>query len=238
MKIIKTLITIILLNSSSQAAEKSAQLIELFSSEGCSSCPPAEEQLAKLVNHPNLWKTFVPLNFHVDYWNSLGWTDRYSNSEFTQRQHKYARIWKTASVYTPAFVSNGVSLGSQLDLKILENSGKENHKINIATTTEIKKDEYIISTVFKNLDPKKSYFVHSVLLGMDLVSNVLSGENKGKKLIQNFVVLKLKENIQLSESGSIIFKKPEGSKTSKYAFAVWVTEKNESVSLQSAGGFL
>ena len=60
-----------------------AHLIELFTSEGCSSCPPAESWLSKLKNEPGLWKNFVPLAFHVDYWDHLGWKDPFASKEWT-----------------------------------------------------------------------------------------------------------------------------------------------------------
>src|SRR4051794_26867392 len=82
-------------------------LIELFTSEGCSSCPPAEDWLGRLKQHPGLWQDFVPVSFHVDYWDGLGWPDRFARKEFTARQNTYARSWKAASVYTPGFVLDG-----------------------------------------------------------------------------------------------------------------------------------
>jgi len=59
-----------------ESGEKRVALVELFTSEGCSSCPPAERTLSKLTTHPSLWKTFVPVAFHVNYWDNLGWKDR------------------------------------------------------------------------------------------------------------------------------------------------------------------
>ena len=76
-------------------------LIELFSSEGCSSCPPAERWLGSLRTEPGLWRGFVPVAFHVDYWNRLGWPDRFSTREFTAREYDYAAAWHSDSVYTP-----------------------------------------------------------------------------------------------------------------------------------------
>src|SRR5271170_3697451 len=79
-------------------------LVELFSSEGCSSCPPADRWLSSLRQNESLWKSFVPLEFHVDYWNQLGWVDRNSKSAFTQRQRQYAQSWNRDTVYTPGVV--------------------------------------------------------------------------------------------------------------------------------------
>ena len=79
-------------------------LLELFTSEGCSSCPPAETWLTSLKTSPGLWKEFVPVAFHVDYWDHLGWRDPWSSREFSDRQRAYAASWSNNSVYTPGFV--------------------------------------------------------------------------------------------------------------------------------------
>src|SRR6059036_3501 len=81
-----------------------AQLLELYTSEGCSSCPPAEAWLSKLKDAPGLWRDFVPIAFHVDYWDSLGWKDPFAIKAYSERQRDYAASWRSRSVYTPGFV--------------------------------------------------------------------------------------------------------------------------------------
>jgi hypothetical protein len=78
-------------------------VIELFTSQGCSSCPPAEVIVNELVQRPDV----LPLSFHVDYWDDLGWRDRYSLASATQRQRAYARTLRRSSVYTPQAVIDG-----------------------------------------------------------------------------------------------------------------------------------
>ncbi len=90
-----------------ESGETPAALVELFTSEGCSSCPPADAWVSTLKGNPGLWKRIVPVVFHVDYWNSLGWSDRFSSPENTARQRRYAAVWGTDSVYTPGMVLNG-----------------------------------------------------------------------------------------------------------------------------------
>jgi hypothetical protein len=90
-----------------QSSETQTSLLELYTSEGCSSCPPAESWLSRLKESPGLWKEFVPVAFHVDYWDYLGWRDPWSSKTFTDRQHAYAHAWRSDSVYTPGFVLNG-----------------------------------------------------------------------------------------------------------------------------------
>src|SRR5947208_7644646 len=90
-----------------ESGDTQSSLIELFTSEGCSSCPPAEKWLSALKSSSDLWKKAVPVAFHVDYWDHLGWRDRFAKPEFTSRQQHYASEWGGDSVYTPGFVVNG-----------------------------------------------------------------------------------------------------------------------------------
>src|SRR6266513_2772180 len=90
-----------------QSDATQTSLLELYTSEGCSSCPPAEAWLSRLKESPKIWKNFVPVAFHVDYWDRLGWKDSFATAEWTKRQRLYAANWNAQSVYTPAFVLNG-----------------------------------------------------------------------------------------------------------------------------------
>lgn len=83
------------------------QLIELYTSEDCSSCPPADKYLATFLQHPQLWKAVVPLAFHVDYWDYLGWADPFAQQQFKERQYNYRRHNHISSVYTPGWIING-----------------------------------------------------------------------------------------------------------------------------------
>ena len=83
-------------------------IVELFTSEGCSSCPPAERLAGELIDDARTRNTPVyVIAYHVDYWDRLGWKDRFAAPEHTQRQHAYARAWRDGRVYTPQMVVNG-----------------------------------------------------------------------------------------------------------------------------------
>jgi hypothetical protein len=85
-----------------------AVVVELFTSEGCSSCPPADDLLGHLRQDLSAKNVqVIPLGFHVDYWNSLGWKDRFSSAEFTQRQEQYTQSLKVDGPYTPEMVVDG-----------------------------------------------------------------------------------------------------------------------------------
>jgi len=89
-----------------EAAPAPPALVELFTSEGCSSCPPAEALLGKLMNDNQGHRVYA-LEFHVDYWNHLGWKDRFSSNVYTKRQREYVRRFMLQGMYTPQMVVNG-----------------------------------------------------------------------------------------------------------------------------------
>ena len=88
-------------------ATKPIVVVELFTSEGCSSCPPADKLLSRIVDDANDHVEVLALSFHVDYWDYIGWKDPYAKSTFTQRQRAYARKFYSSQIYTPQMVVNG-----------------------------------------------------------------------------------------------------------------------------------
>jgi len=87
------------------SAQSGPVVVELFTSQGCSSCPPADDYLAGLADR----KDVLALAFHVDYWDRLGWKDTFATPEYTARQYAYGRTFKNRSVWTPQFVVGGVA---------------------------------------------------------------------------------------------------------------------------------
>src|SRR5438876_12055087 len=83
-----------------ESGETAATVIELFTSEGCSSCPKADAWMSQLEYSRDVWKNIVHAEFHVDYWDGLGWPDRFDKQEFKQRQRRYVFLWPTGARYT------------------------------------------------------------------------------------------------------------------------------------------
>ena len=86
-----------------QASAQPPALIELYTSEGCSSCPPADRWLSTLKGRGDV----IALAFHVNYWDRLGWPDRFATSAITDRQHQLAQSSGSSYVYTPQVIQNG-----------------------------------------------------------------------------------------------------------------------------------
>jgi len=126
------------INSDEQAA--GFAVIELFTSEGCSSCPPADEALAQI--NAEFGTNVFALSFHVDYWDYLGWKDEFSNPMYSQRQQQYASVFKLESIYTPQVIVNGQKefVGSDKTLlnKTITESLKatQNKEINIKASSD------------------------------------------------------------------------------------------------------
>jgi hypothetical protein len=210
-------------NNVFESGETRTHLIELFTSQGCSSCPPAEAWLSKLKSELGLWKDFVPLAFHVDYWDRLGWRDPFASKEWTARQYQYASNWKTDGVYTPGFVLDGRELMERRrptastektgSLKLVIANGRTSAEFNGTT---------------KDVD------LHVAMLGFDLNSKPNAGENNGRNLLQDFVVLALTN--QKMSNGKIEFAFNPDSRAR--AIAAWVTAPNELEPIQATGGWI
>lgn len=213
------------------SGEKQVALLELFSSEGCSSCPPAEKWMAELKTHPELFKSFVPLEYHVDYWNQLGWVDPYSNKQFSERQKEYAQSWLYPRMYTPGFVFNGDEWSPQ------QNLTPSNAQVGKLLVEHQGGGKFAIRFVPKNKD-ELEYKFWGAVLGHGLEQKVKSGENAGKTLRHEFVVLGLAQADAKSEKnqakGVIQLQSPLLN-ISDYSVVFWVSQANRLKALQAVG---
>lgn len=182
--------------------ENGFAVIELFTSEGCASCPPADELIAKIQKEYNKGPVYV-LAYHVDYWNNAGWKDKYSSSVFTQRQLHYAQQLKIADgPYTPQAIINGTKevIGSdekQVRQALSEAFGNAPEAELSFKTPVIKNGD--ISLTYQTQAGKGHTFLQLALVQKNAVSKVLKGENKGRTLshiqiVRNFQSIDLKGN--------------------------------------------
>ena len=174
-------------------------LVELFTSEGCSSCPPADTLLTRLAAEKTIGRAeIVTLAFHVDYWDRLGWKDRFSSAAFTERQNRYAAAWKSDRVYTPQAVVDGriefVGTDVNRALEALTASAARPHaRVAIAPVSAGQPASK--RTVRVDVEPPPgATFTADVLLVVaedGLSTDVAAGENARKRLQHSGVVRSL-----------------------------------------------
>jgi hypothetical protein len=190
-------------------------IVELFTSEGCSSCPPADALLTKLnESQPIRGAQIIGIEEHVDYWDSLGWKDPYSSNEWTLRQQRYAEAFRTGSVYTPQMVVDGSAefVGSR--------EGRAEKEVSDATRAA--KAEVTVSPSKAGTDGTPEFTIQvgrlagtasgdtaEVWLGVTeskLQSSVTRGENAGENLRHTSVLHTLKKigNVEPGKDQSFI----------------------------------
>lgn len=219
-----------------ESGNKKVSLIELYTSEGCSSCPPADRWLSSLRDDENLWSGFVPMAFHVDYWDYIGWKDPYASKEYSQRQRRYANEYGESTVYTPGVRKNGEEWRLWRFFGDLESKQKIDPG-NISITVDEKGAFAAHYVESEDVNPE-SLQLNIAVLGLGLSNDVTRGENRGKILAHDFVVLGVSRYASFEKNrwkGQI----PEPSvDASRYAIAAWVSEGQFLKPVQATGGFL
>jgi hypothetical protein len=172
-----------------KSSASTASLVELYSSEGCSSCPPAEEWINNFKSDPGLWKNVFPLVFHVNYWDNLGWPDRFARPEYTQRQDDYAARLGQDSVYTPEFIVNGLEWRRGIFGGQGVSSPKAAKTGELSLTVHGGEGKFSALYLPGSSGPKQPLSINVARLGLGLFTDVLRGENAGTKLEHDFVVL-------------------------------------------------
>src|SRR5947209_4431518 len=182
-----------------QAGERPI-VVELFTSEGCSSCPPADALLAQLASRPEV----LALSFHVDYWDRLGWKDPFSSPAATERQRRYAELLGLATVYTPQVVVDGKwqAVGSdRAEVERALGSARSSHaEVQVALALEHGRGQI-------RLGPGGERVSGAVLLiGFDRrhVTAVAHGENSGRTLAHVDVVRSVEEVARFDGNASAI----------------------------------
>ena len=208
-------------------------LVELFTSEGCSSCPPAEEYLNKFKQSNDLWKKIIPVAFHVNYWDYLGWQDRYAHQAFGQRQSQYARLKRVSTVYTPAFIVNGEGWRPGLFSRDIHGASHEPGKLVVDIQgDQLKADFHSAKSV------KKSLTLNVAILGMGLSDFIERGENQGRTARHEFVVVGFDSLGSDNANWKMTLPKKHYQNIKEQAIAIWVSTNDNPTPIQAVGGNL
>jgi hypothetical protein len=167
------------------AQEPAPVVVELYTSQGCNSCPPADALLGELARQPGV----IALGFHVDYWNYLGWHDPFSNKKFTYRQKQYAMTFRQTGVYTPQMVIQGKRGEVGSDRKTVMQAIADARKAKAGATVLLEKlgGNRLRATVTAAAEAKGAD-IWVAIFDRSHATKILRGENEGKTLTNVHVV--------------------------------------------------
>lgn len=217
-----------------ESPKESVPLIELFTSEGCNSCPPADAWLSSLRTSEGLWSRFVPVAFHVTYWDSLGWRDRFGQPEFDALHEETATRAK-AQVYTPGVFVAGREWSTWRRAPFAINDQQDA----VVGVLRVEAANAIMGITFDSLETFNRLNVHLAWLQADQTTQVRRGENAGKSLHHEFVARAL-SSARMEMSGRIWRASVPASaadRGSSQAVAIWVVD-DTGRPVQATGGWL
>lgn len=222
------------------------EVIELYTSEGCSSCPPADRWLTSLKTKPETFKSVIPMAFHVDYWDYIGWKDRFAKPVYSLRQRQYVSTGRVSQAYTPQMVTNsnewrGFISGQRewvpndKNVGVLKATLPDNSNSLFVRFAPHKRNWNSASD--KNLS---NYTLNVAILGMGLNSRVTAGENHDRTLNHDFVVLSHQKQKVAANPAQWKIKMPVIPKAgqTQSAVAVWLSEPDSQQIIQAVGGYL
>jgi len=221
-------------------------LIELYTSEGCSSCPPADLWLSQLKNDERLWKEFVPIAFHVDYWDYIGWKDPFAKRENSLRQRRYRQQGNIKGVYTPGLIFMGQEWRTwYYEKSIPKVEWSQAGDLSVSIDNNVVQIQYNpVNSTARNPAKLKA---HMSILGFDLAVDIKRGENQGKILRHEFVNLshqKIKTTLNKSAVGKFDYhwtlNIPDQfiNSKDKLGIAIWISATDSQQPLQSTGAWL
>jgi hypothetical protein len=222
---------LILLMTGNVYAAQSFAVVELFSSEGCSSCPPADELLRQITQQAkaNNQRVFT-LSFQVDYWNYLGWVDPFSSPEFTRRQHQYAQILGESSVYTPQMIVNGQKGFTGSDGTKAKQYIEEylNAEASNSISLELKSDDAKQVELSYSCDSVSAdAVIHFALVESGIESRVTTGENSGLLLKHEHIVQEFKTVPLDQKYGKVVLTLPSVQNMSRYEVIAYIQNKKD-----------
>ena len=180
---------------SARSSDRTVALVELYTSEGCDSCPPADRWLSSLGPKGYAPDRVVPVALHVDYWDYIGWKDPYARQAHSARQRKMAKLARAAMVYTPQVMLQGQdfrSWGSSAFDQAVSKINAQPAKARISMTLDTRrKDAFEVEAAAELLGaaPSPDLALYLGAYENKLVSEVKAGENRGKSLPHDYVVL-------------------------------------------------
>jgi hypothetical protein len=213
------------LNSMKDPLYPSFAVLELFTSEGCSSCPPADDILRGVAQQDNVFA----LSFHVTYWNKLGWKDPFSQKMFDERQYAYGRLMQSNGVYTPQLVVNGSeefvgSRKSQTEKSIekgLSQKAEAGIILNKTLENNTLKVQYKIEGNYKNT------VLNIALVERNIQTKVLNGENGGRTLKHDNVVRDFQTiQINATDNGTVSINLPNDFKRNDCLIIAYLQNKD------------
>jgi len=189
-------------------------VLELFTSQGCSSCPAADEQIRnikRMAQEKNL--PVYTMSFHVDYWDQLGWKDCYSDKKFTARQYQYSRAFSKRNIYTPQMVVNGTnefvgSDGSECQSSIANALQKKQMKsIEFKGSYSVSNDKLQVSY---GVEESFNGYINIALVQNEGEVKIKSGENSGRKITYTNIVRSFKQiDCRKGKQGLLQIEKPK-----------------------------
>jgi hypothetical protein len=212
-------------NPGNEKAEGFA-VVELFTSEGCSSCPAADEAVIRLAKEfPD--HVYI-LGYHIDYWNYIGWKDEFSQSSFSSRQTKYGQQFGLNSIYTPQAIVNGGKefVGSNRSLLISTVEKELSVKPKYTMELTAKTDGTDKINVNYKTDTKEDDNLNIALVQLNAATQVKRGENKGRLLHHINIVRELK-TITDKKEGTISISIPENLTAKDVKLIAFLQNKND-----------
>lgn len=186
-----------------QSGAQRAVLLELYTSEGCDSCPPADRRLSQFGSQTEYAGRVVPLAFHVDYWDRLGWVDRFASPLHTRRQYAMAGLAKSRLVYTPQFLRNGRDWRSGANPLDAAGDARPGASIALELGAPTGGDLAIGGEV-RVAAANAAVEVYLAVYENNLESQVRAGENAGKTLRHDYVVRRLIGPLPPDQAGRLI----------------------------------
>ena len=208
-----------------EAAPQPVVVLELFTSQGCSSCPPADKALAEITEQATrAGQAVYSLSFHVDYWDRLGWKDPFSSKQFTDRQRQYDRLLNSQT-YTPQLVINGRQdvVGGQRGRieQSIKTIQQQPASAFIGVDGSLKREAGQVMVSYE-LSAKGPYRVNVALVQKEARTAVRNGENGGRTLVNTNVVRQFKTVDESDTSGSVALPMPSGLPADQTAVLVYV----------------